>query len=173
MAEPDREQIRCYHHWTSDDDPRRMLDPENQWSTPWGEPDHGECDKCKGGGQCPYECRSCVEEGTNPDCPACGGRVRYLERCPTCEGSGRIDNTRRAGISVFPSRAGLIRYLVERDADLDGVIVELDGEPTGDIDLDADSGALLVRPTAIVGAQPVDPDLVAGLRERLAATSGD
>mgnify|MGYP002336228124 CR=1 FL=1 len=150
-----------------------LLDPQNQWSTPWGEADHGECDKCGGEGQCPYGCRSCLEEGSNPECPACDGRVHYLAQCPTCEGTGRIDNTRRAGISVFPSMAGLLRYLVERDADLGGVIVELDGEPTGDLDLDADSGAMLVRPIAIVGAQPVDLGLAARLRERLAATSSE
>jgi hypothetical protein len=167
----ERPAIRCYHHWTGDDDPRELLDPENQYSTPWGGADHGECDKCEGNRQCPYECRSCLEEGSDPDCPACGGRVRYVERCPTCEGTGEITNTRRAGISAFPTRAGLLRYLVERDADLDGLIVEMDGEPTDDLDLDADSGALLVRPVAIVGASPVDPGLADGLRRRLAATS--
>jgi hypothetical protein len=32
----------------------------------------------------------------------------------------------------------------------------MEGEVTGDLDLDADAGALLVRPTHIVEAHPVD-----------------
>ena len=100
----------------------------------------------------------------------CSGRVAFVERCPTCEGDGEIDRTTRAGVSVFPSRAGLLRYLVERDADLDGaVIVELDGEPSGELDLDADAGALLVRPTHIVATHAIDAEVVRELRERLAA----
>jgi hypothetical protein len=171
MTEP-RPVLRCFHHWTGEGDPRQLLDPADQYSTPWGGADHGPCDKCEGVGQCPYDCRSCLEQGSDPDCPACAGRVHFLERCPTCEGTGEITNTRRAGISVFPSIAGLLRYMVERDADLDGLVVELDGEPTDDLDLDADSGALLVRPVAIVGAEPVDREVAEELRRRLSATSG-
>lgn len=164
--------MRCFHHWTGGGDPRRLLDAENQWSTPWGGPDHGDCDKCSGARRCEYVCRSCLEGETDPGCPACGGRVCFVERCPTCEGSGEITNTRRPGVSVFPTRAGLLRYMVERDANLtDGVIVELIGEPGAELDLDADAGALLVRPLEVVGVHPVDRGLVEELRERLSATS--
>lgn len=98
----------------------------------------------------------------------CAGRVRFVAQCPTCEGGGEIDHTKRLGVSVFPTRAGLLRYLVERDADLSGaVVVELEGEPSGELDLDADTGALLVKPTRIIATHQIDNDLVRGIRERL------
>jgi len=143
--------------YARDEDPRSLLDPGNQYSTPWGEPDHGSCDKCEGEHRVLFECLSCVAE-PNPDCPACSGRVRFEERCPTCEGDGVIDRTRRDGVSAFPSEVGLYLYLAEKDADLDGdVIVEFEGELTGDVDLDAERGAVLVRPTRIVAVHGVDP----------------
>jgi hypothetical protein len=37
------------------------------------------------------------------------------------------------------------------------VIVELEGELTGDVDLDAERGALLVRPVHVVGVHEIDP----------------
>jgi hypothetical protein len=41
-----------------------------------------------------------------------------------------------------------------KDADLeDCVIIELDGEPSGDIDFDADQGAMLVIPTTILACR--------------------
>jgi hypothetical protein len=87
---------------------------------------------------------------------------------PDLRGTGRIDRTERRGVSVFPTHAGLLRYLVEQDAELDGnVILELEGEPTGDTDIDADSGAMLVRPVHVVGAHPIDPELVEAVRRRL------
>lgn len=61
-------------------------------------------------------------------CPAeaaCEGRVHFEGFCPVCEGGGAIDRTRRRGIAVFPTRAGLYRYLAERDAEVgDKVMVE-------------------------------------------------
>ena len=63
----------------------------------------------------------------------------------------------RDGVSVFPSFEGLYRYLAEREAETAGyVILELEGELTGDVDLDADAGAVLIRPTRVIGALPFD-----------------
>jgi hypothetical protein len=68
-----------------------------------------------------------------------------------CRGGGRVDGKPRRGVSVFPRVEGLYHYMEANDADLeDCVIVELDGEPSGDVDFDADQGAMLVIPTAIV-----------------------
>ena len=103
-----------FHSCPVDAEPESLLDPANQFTTPWGEPNHGPCDKCAG-----------------------DGSVR------------------------FPSRGGLYRYLAERDADVgDRVLVELEGELSEDVDLDADAGALLVHPTRIVAVQPLDAALL-------------
>jgi RecJ-like exonuclease len=124
-------------------------------STPWGEPDHGPCDKCHGTGKTTYSCRSCLERQATPECPACHGRIEFTDVCPACEGDGEITRTRRDGVSVFPSEEGLRRYIEEREADAEGcVMLELEGELTGDRDLDADAGALLVRPTRVVAKRP-------------------
>ena len=139
-----------------DDDPRALLDPSNQISTPWGSADHGPCDKCDSSGRVRYRCRSCLELGARDDCPACGGRVEFEDVCPTCEGDGEIERTKRDGVSVFPSLEGLRRYLVERDVELSGCeAVVLEGELTGDRDLDADAGALLIRPRRVLGICPL------------------
>jgi hypothetical protein len=139
-----------------DEDPQALLDAQNQWSAPWGEPDHGPCDKCEGTGRTRYECRSCLERA-KAECPACGGRVRFEDVCPACEGSGVIDRTVRSGVSVFPSLEGLYRYIREREVDLDGcVVVELEGRLTQERDLDADAGALLVTPTRIVSRREIE-----------------
>ena len=157
-----------FRRWPEDRDPAELLDPENQVSTPWGSADHGPCDKCGGSGESDYECLSCLEGGADDDCPACGGRVRFRDRCPTCEGDGEIDHTEREGVSVFPSRAGLLRYLVEREVDLDGaVILEFEGESTSELDLDADAGAMLVRPTRIVATHSIDGGEVEEVRRRV------
>ena len=167
MSEPGT--TTFFHRHDGDGDPQELLVPENQFSSPWGGPDHGPCDKCGGRGRCRFRCRSCLEEGARGSCPACGGRVEFEDRCPTCEGSGEITRTKRRGISVFPSRAGLYRYLVENGGDLeDAEIVELDGDLSDDLDLDADYGALLVHPTRIVGRFPIDEERIEELRGRLA-----
>ena len=77
-------------------------------------------------------------------------------------------------MSVFPTVEGLLRYLVERDADLsDRVIVELRGRLSDQPDLDADSGALLVHPTEVVTRHPIDEERVADLRRRLAGSQAE
>jgi len=158
--------------WDEGDDPARLLDPAEQLSTPWGEPDHGPCDKCRGSGEAPWRCLSCVA-GCQPDCECCGGRVSFVDRCPACEGTGEISRTRREGVSVFPTELGLYAYFLERDAQLTGkTMVELDGPLSGDVDLDADAGALLVRPERIVEARPIDPALVSRARELVCLVEG-
>jgi hypothetical protein len=159
--------VAYFHHYPAGEDPQRLLDPDQQVSTPWGEPNHGRCDKCSGGGSTDYRCLSCIEQGSDPDCPACAGRVEYFDVCPTCAGTGEIVGTHRAGVSVFPTIAGLYRYLVERDVEFTGtVIVELIGELSPEPDLDADRGALLVRPSEVVTRHRVDAQRVADLRRR-------
>jgi hypothetical protein len=142
-----------YRLWPDDENPEQLLDPSNQLSTPWGEPNHGPCDKCGGSGQTDHRCRSCVERGAEQDCPACQGRVEFRAVCPACEGDGVIDRTVRDGVSVFPTVEGLCAYVAERGRDPDEcAIIELVGELSPDTDLDADAGALLIRPTRVVGA---------------------
>jgi hypothetical protein len=149
--------VHYFRRCPVDADPQGLLEPENQVSTPWGEADHGPCDKCNCTGRVRYRCRSCLELGARHDCPACGGRVEFEDVCPTCEGDGKIDRTKRDGVSVFPSLEGLRRYLVERDVDLSGCdAVVLEGELTGDRDLDADAGALLIRPRRVLGICPLE-----------------
>ena len=47
--------------------------------------------------------------------------------------------------------------MVDRGADFaDCVVVELEGRESDDEDFDADEGALLVIPTAVVDVRPVD-----------------
>jgi hypothetical protein len=145
-----------FRRWSASEDPEQLLESRNQWSTPWGESDHGACEKCAGSGTTRYRCASCLERGADSGCPACAGRVEFTDVCPSCEGDGVIDRTVRRGVSVFPTAEGLYRYLAERDADGDDCIVELEGELTGDRDLDADAGALLIRPTGIVATHPFD-----------------
>jgi len=126
------------------------------YSTPWGAPDRGPCDKCGQTGQTTYRCRSCLARGADEDCPACHGRVQFLDQCPACEGTGSISRTTRDGVSVFPTIEGLRRYLAERDAEPCGHgIVVLAGEITGDVDLDADAGAVLIHPTDVLGWDPL------------------
>jgi hypothetical protein len=157
-----------FHCCPADADPQRLLDPERQFTEPWGASEEGaRCDKCGGEGTAAYECRSCLEAGAEPACPACQGRIRFSETCPACLGGGTIANSRRRGIAVFPARAGLYRYMAERDADVAGsVVVELEGELAEERDFDADSGALLLAPRRIVEAHPFDPELVEAIRAR-------
>ena len=140
------------------EDPDELLRPENHNSTPWGGPDHGRCDKCGGAGEVRHRCLSCLElERPDPECPVCGGRAEWMDVCPTCEGDGEITRTRRRGVSVFPTVAGLRRYLTDRHVDPEGcAIVELDGPVSDDRDLDADSGALLIFPREVVAVHPLE-----------------
>ena len=152
----------------ADSDPRALINPVEQVSTPWGPPDHGPCDKCGQEGSVAHRCVSCVEEGPDLECPACEGRVEWIAICPTCAGTGEINDTKRSGVSAFPSLAGLYRYLVERDFDFsDSVIVEVEGRLADEPDLDAESGAILVHPSDVVAVHPVDEERIAELSARL------
>jgi hypothetical protein len=154
-----------FRRFPHDEDPQDLLDPENQLSTPWGTADHGPCDKCNGECVIKYECLSCIAEGADSSCPACSGRVTFEARCPTCEGDGMIDRTRRRGVSAFPTEAGLYLYLAEERADLsDDRLLVMEGELTGDLDLDAERGAVLIAPTAILGSRDFDPSRLARAR---------
>ena len=142
----------------ADDDPQRLLDPDEQSSEPWEGTVYGRCEKCGGSGRTEHECESCLASGSDPGCPVCRGSVRFEGECPACQGSGEIDDSERDGISVFPDEDGLYRYMRKRDANLDGsVLVELEGEPSQDEDFDADEGALLIHPTRIVDVRKPAP----------------
>lgn len=164
-TEPPRTFFHCH---PAEEDPGVLLDPDRQVTEPWGEPEHGPCDKCEGRGSTAYECFSCLEAGSDPDCPACEGRVRFEQTCPTCQGSGEIHRTRRRGIAVFPAREGLYRYLAwKNDASVEGkVVVELAGELSEDRDLDADHGALLIFPDQLFSVEPLDAEVVRSIRDR-------
>jgi hypothetical protein len=152
---------------STDEDPDALLDPDRQFTEPWGAHEHGLCDKCDGEGTALYECRSCLERGADPGCPACRGRLRFRETCPTCLGDGQITHTRRRGVAVFPTKEGLYRYLAERDAGVeDKLVVELEGPIGEERDLDADAGALLILPRRLVAVEPLDADLVLAIRAR-------
>lgn len=140
---------------SSSDDPRTLLSEEGQWTEPWGSSDDGApCDKCGGCGRTAHECWSCELGGSSDSCPVCHGRVRWEAECPVCRGSGKVDGKPRRGVSVFPRAEGLYHYMESKAVDLEGcLIVELDGEPSGDVDFDADQGAMLVIPTAILACR--------------------
>jgi DnaJ-class molecular chaperone len=149
-------------------DPERLLNPEHQTSEPWSGTIYGRCDKCGGDGETIHECESC-RSGADPNCPACGGAVRYRDECPACGGSGQIDDSSRDGVSVFPDEEGLYRYMLRRRADLDGcVVLEIEGNESRDQDFDADEGALLVHPSRIADRRPLDQRLLERVREELA-----
>jgi hypothetical protein len=157
---------RYFRRLSADEDPERLLQAENQWSEPWGAADHGPCEKCRGEGNVLYRCLSCLEGSADPGCPACAGRVEFHDVCPSCDGSGTVARTRRPGLSVFPTIEGLYRYLAEQDGELPDYVAELEGELSGDRDLDADAGALLVRPTKVVAVHPFDHARVRARRAR-------
>jgi hypothetical protein len=75
-------------------------------------------------------------------------------------------------VSVFPTLEGLYRYMIVKHADLDDcVTLELDAIRADDLDFDADQGALLVIPTAILACHPVDRALVERVQRRGGALS--
>jgi hypothetical protein len=139
-------------------DAEGLLSEKRQWTQPWGgSDDRAECDKCEGERRTNYECWSCLLSDPNPDCPVCAGRVRWEDECPVCRGSGRIDGAPRHGVSVFPTLPGLYHYMLTSGADLDGcVVVELEARRSDDVDFDADRGAMLVIPTAVLACHKVD-----------------
>ena len=137
---------RYFRLHPEDDDPAHLLDPDYQVSEPWGGTVWGRCDKCGGSGRT-----------DRPDATS---------QCPACQGSGEIDDSERDGVSVFPDEDGLYRYMLRRDADLDGaVLVELEGDPSNDEDFDADEGAQLVHPRRIIDVRKPDRQRVARLRD--------
>jgi DnaJ-class molecular chaperone len=142
----------------SSEDPSAILTEEGQWTEPWGSSDDGSpCDKCGGAGRAAHECWSCKLDGASDSCPVCQGRVNWEAECPVCRGTGEVDGKPRRGVSVFPRLQGLYHYMEAKGADLeDCLIVELDGEPSGDLDFDADQGAMLVIPTKIVACCQAD-----------------
>lgn len=142
-----------------------MLVPAGQVCRPWGGGREGPCDKCRSIGRKDHVCLSCLIAGRESGCPACRGRVRWRDTCPVCDGAGEIDPATRRGVSVFPRAEGLIRYMLDREIDLDGqALVELEGVEADDRDFDADRGALLVVPTRVRGMEPLDPEVVQRVR---------
>jgi hypothetical protein len=158
--------VRWYRMNPARDDPQRLLQSEAQWTQPWGASEDGtHCDKCDGAGRVEHCCWSCRLTRVEPSCPVCGGKVRWEDVCPVCRGSGQVDGDPRHGVSVFPKREALYRYMLDTGADLDGcTIVELEAQPAEDPDFDADQGAMLVIPSAVCGCEAVDPELVERLR---------
>jgi hypothetical protein len=154
----------------SEEDPGDLLRPDHQTSKPWGDADHGPCDKCRQTGRTTYRCESCKADAADPHCEFCSGRVEFEADCPTCKGSGEISDSERDGVSVFPDADGLYRYMLRRDADMRGqTLVELEGRKADDVDFDADEGALLVHPTRIVRSSRVDEERIGELRREVAA----
>lgn len=147
------------------DDPKSLLLDEHQWCEPWGGSEDGSrCDKCRGSGRTGYECWSCMLTGRNSACPACRGKVRWEGKCPVCRGSGEVDGKPRRGVSVFPTVEGLYHYLLRTEAELVGLLVELEADPAEDPDFDADQGAILVIPTTIERVRPIEPEAVQSIR---------
>ena len=156
-----------FRAWDEGDDPEKLLDSAEQLATPWGEPRHGPCEKCLGRGEVEWHCRSCIAGGARHTCASCSGRISFTDRCPSCDGTGEITRTTRDGVSVFPTLEGLYLYLAERGGESDRrVVVELDGPLSDDVDLDADAGALLVKPARIVAVHPLRDDLMTDAAER-------
>ncbi len=157
--------MRCFRMQPAGEDPEQLLNRERQWTVPWGGPGDGtRCDKCRGAGRTGFECWSCLLTGTDPSCPACHGRVRYEDECPVCRGSGEVDGRPRRGVSAFPTAEGLYHYLLASEAELVGLLVELEAEPADDVDFDADLGAILVIPTAIANVRPMQPEAIDTIR---------
>ena len=69
-----------------------------------------------------------------------------------------------AGRGAFPTAEGLYHYLLATEAELVGFLVELDAEPSGEVDFDADQGAVLVIPTAIQNVRPMQPEAIDTIR---------
>ena len=75
------------------------------------------------------------------------------------EGRSLAEAAEAAEVSERTAGKWVRSRLAEGDADLDGcVILEFEGELSGDRDLDADAGALLVKPARIVGRHEIDRD---------------
>ena len=161
-----------FHCCSIDADPAELLDSEQHFTEPWGSAGHGRCDKCAAPGRPTIAASPAWSADASRNAlPAGAGSSSSAPALPV-RAAARSNRTRRRGIAVFPSREGLYRYLVERDAELGGkVIVEIAGQPSEDLDLDADCGALLVFPEQIREVRPLDLDLAASVRRRLDGAS--
>src|SRR5215207_4132128 len=127
--------------------------PSASARNPGAAPSTAAATKCGGDGRTLHECESCRVR-VDQSCPACRGRKRYEADCPTCGGTGEIDDSERRGVSVFPDEEGLYRYMRRRGAEIDDAcLVELEGEPSPDEDFDADEGAMLIIPHAVVAVR--------------------
>lgn len=81
---------QCYFRiQPPEEDPQRLLDPEGQRSAPWEGTIYGRCDKCGGRGRTDFRCESCRQGNADPDCPVCGGDVRYWASAPPVKGRAR------------------------------------------------------------------------------------
>jgi len=160
--------LRYYRLHDEDSDPEQLLEPDHQWSEPWGDTDlPAPCDKCGGEGTTEWDGLSC-EARRDIDCEVCHGEVHFENTCPACKGSGTITDDRRRGVSVFPEVGGLLRYMARREVDLDDRrLVELEGELVEEMDFDADEGAVLVRPTRIVEVRDIDAGDISPAREQV------
>ena len=126
-------------------DPERLLDADEQVSTVWVGVVYRGCQHCDGTGTHLVDC--CDDE----DCPCCGGIGTRLDDCGECDGRGEHAIGSQQGVSVCRSRESLIGYLAGRSPSLAGVhLVEMEGEECDEEDIDADEGAVLIRPTRIV-----------------------
>ena len=148
----------------------RLLTEDGQWTEPWGDSEHGSrCDKCAGEGKTRHECWSCLLTVVRHDCPVCEGEVRWQATCPVCRGTGETDGAPRHGVSVFPTLEGLYHYMQAKGTKLDDcLIVALEAVKADDVDFDADQGALLVIPQAILRCGRTDPELAERVKARTA-----
>jgi hypothetical protein len=91
-----------------------------------------------------------------------------------CRGTGEIDGRPRHGVSVFPTLEGLYHYMIASEADMDScVVLELEADAAGDVDFDADQGAMLVIPTAIRSCARVDHSVYDRVRRASAEVVSD
>jgi hypothetical protein len=135
-------------HDTSRCAPAALLEARHQRSIVWTGGVYRRCETCGGVGAVDGE--SYEDEDGDVTCDP--------EPCPArCDG-GQMRIESQAGVSVCRSIESLVQYFRYRAAYLgdDSVLVELEGEPVeDDQDVDADEGALLVRPTRIVRVIPL------------------
>ena len=127
-----------YRIQDQDRDPQALLDPANWVSITWTE--------------------------TRIICADCDGAG-----CPRCDFDGEISEQPRRGVSASRSLHELASYMEQAWGDVRGtVIIEMEGDVSGDDDFDAKAGALLVLPSRIISVTPV-----AGVTELAAVLARD
>lgn len=124
--------------------PEDLLLSENQVSRVWQGVMYRQCPDCGGSG---------VE-----DLGWCEADQRVLTcRCERCRGDGQEQMDRQDGVSVCRTIGQLEAYLADRSPSrANTVLVELEGDECDDQDLDAEHGALLVRPTRIISVRSIN-----------------